>query len=188
MIRSLLISSAIILAGSITTATAAPCANATYTKVMPEHKGIEFGMSSREALSAAKKLYQGKARVNKDSEGNVTVHFHGAHQAVFDQVMFISTNNVITAMAWSYSNGFQRRLGGPSDAFMAVLKKIKDTVGGADDNDKLEKGFSFTWNTKEGLKLTVIGVDPFTVISRFECKTLEDAEKAKVRNNTNMGF
>ena len=55
-------------------------------------------------------------------------------------------------------------------------------------NRDIEKGFSFTWNEKGGLKLTAIGVDPFTIITRFECTSLEEAEREKVRKSTNMGF
>jgi len=185
MIRNLLVSSAILFA--VSGATAAPCSNAPYTKVMPDHKGIEYGMNINQALQAVKSLYRGKARFKKE-DGTISVKFLPAHQEVFDEVLFLSTNGVITSMVWSYSNGFQRRLGGPSDAFLAVLKKIKEKIDGADDNNKLDKGYSFSWNAKEGLALTAIGVDPFTILTRFDCKTLEDTEKAKVRQNTNMGF
>lgn len=186
MIRNLIISAAILLVASVSSA--APCSSSDYVKVMPDHKGIEFGMTSSQALAAAKKLYQGKARVTKKTDGDIDVDFLRSHQNIFDQVLFITTNGVVTGMAWSYSNQFQKRLGGPSDAFIAVLKKLKETVGKADSNRDIEKGFSFTWNEKGGLKLTAIGVDPFTIITRFECTSLEEAEREKVRKSTNMGF
>ena len=188
MIRTLLMSAALLFAAPATLALAAPCSDSPYAKVMPPHDGLTYGMSATSAISAAKRAYGKKARIYKNDSGTIKVEFHAAHQAVFDMIEIGTVNDVVTSMSWSYSNGFQRKMGGSSDAFLAILKRIKDTVGLADNNKQLEKGFLLSWNAKGGVALKAVGVDPMMVFTVFTCEPLEEAEKEKQRKSVNMGF
>lgn len=187
MVRPILLS-ALLFAVSIPSALAEnTCGSSAYTQVMPEHTGISFGMSKTTALAAAKKLYRGKARVSLEDQ-NISITMNSKSRQVFDQILIQTLDGRVTAMTWSYSNEFQKKLGGPSDAFIAVLKKVKEKVGGADDNSKLDNGFKFVWNRKDGMSLGITGKDPLTIFMRFECNDLIDEIQKKMRDNTNMGF
>jgi hypothetical protein len=154
---------------------------------MPNHKGMSFGMSASSAKKAAKALYRGKGSV-KSNDSGITIDIRSAHQKVFDQVYIGLTNGVVTRFAWSYSNGFQRKMGSPRDALLAILTKLKDKVGTAQNTGEVEKGVKILWSVKQGLSLTVIGKDPFSLFMNFECESLAESEKSKIRNSTNMGF
>ena len=187
MIRTLLISAMLIAISSTQVFAENTCTKGHYTQVMPDHKGVTFGMPIAKAKDALQKSYGAKARVSL-SDGKISVKLKDAHQEVFDQLLFLSADGRVTVMIWSYSNTFQSKLGGIGPAFMGVLKKVKDKVGGADESDKVEGGMKFIWSTRDGMSLGITGKDPNMVVMRFECNVLIDEIESRLRDTTNMGF
>ena len=189
MIRSLLISAAACLALVPSAHAKHSCDSAPYTAVMPAHKGLTYGMSFAKAKRTLRKMYKstGKGTL-KSNDHSITVNIRRGHQKIFDQVYFRFTNGVLTRMAWSYSDLFQQRMGGAGDAFIAILTRIKDKVGGADRNTKEDGTIKFIWNARQGLSIVGAGKDPNMLFLTFNCDSLEEEEKAKVRSSTNMGF
>ena len=187
MTRIFFISFALVVAFTSNSFAKHECDSSSYASVMPDHKGISFGLSVSAAKTAVNALYKGTGSIKSDDAG-ITISLRSAHQKVFDQIYVGLTNGVVTRLAWSYSNGFQRKMGGPSDALMAILTKLKDKIGPARDTDKVDKGIKVMWEAKQGLSLTVIGKDPFSLFMNFECESLAESEKSKIRDATNMGF
>jgi len=163
------------------------CNTAPYTKVMPAHTGLTFGMSINDAYKAAERTYGRKAIVRRD-KGNVIVNIRGSQQDIFDQIAFIQLNGRVVTMAWSYANSFQDKLGGPAEALTTLVKKVKSVIGLADDASKIDKGFKFMWNEKGGLSATITGEDPYKIFFKFTCESLESSERTKMRQSVNLGF
>jgi hypothetical protein len=187
MIRNSILLAAFLLACTPKAEAKNTCNTAPYTKVMPAHVGLTFGMSIDDAYKAAERIYGRKGIVRRD-KGNVIVNIRGSQQDLFDQIAFIQLNGRVVTMAWSYANSFQDKLGGPAEALTTLVKKVKAEIGLADDARKIDSGFKFVWNEKGGLSTTITGEDPYKIFFRFTCETLEEAERAKVRQNVNLGF
>ena len=165
------------------------CDSAPYTSVMPPHKGLTYGMTLAKAKRVLRKAYKSTGKGTLSSaEQSITVNLRSAHQKIFDQVYFRFTNGVLTRIAWSYSNKFQRNLGGIGDAFIALLTKIKDKVGGASSNTKEDGVIKFIWSAKQGLSIVGAAKDPNLIFIAFNCDTLEEEEQEKMRSSVNMGF
>lgn len=163
------------------------CDSAFYTKVMPKHQGLYFGMKSKDAVEALKKQFKNRAVIDLSSDG-VMAKLHSAHRDLFDFVYLATTNGVVTSFAWSYSDAFQTKLGGPSNAVVSITSKLKERVGTASSYGKHEGGFKIDWPDRDGLSLRLFAKDPSTIVLRFSCSTLIDSENEKLRNSVNMGF
>ncbi len=167
-------------------ALAETCSKTKYSLLTQD---VKFGDTKDVALQALKKAYQGKALVKYEQEkSQITVTFNAKNRDMFDLVFFNVVGGVVTRISWSYSNAFQDKLGGPSDALVSLVKKARDKYGMNDTSNKVDNGFELTWGVDEGASLEIVGRDPYFVSVRIECETLDTEMKEKEAKSTNFGF
>jgi len=181
--------SALIACSSVNEASAKPCEDSKWKLPVAVLGDITYGMSLADAKASLNKRY-GAAGEIVENEDSIAIVFRKDTNENFDFVALGIQEGVVTKVSLSYSNAFQMKLGGPSKALIAVIKKMIDVVGQkADSVDKDSPSqVSAKWVTNNGASLEVVGKDPATVFVRYICRDLETELSEKRASTTNFGF
>jgi hypothetical protein len=149
---------------------------------------IAWGTSYDSAYGQLKRQYGSKARILKKSDEEIEVNFHSRHRQIFDFMTYKFVTGKLTFVGISYSNGFQRKVGGILDAWKLLAKKLIDRYGEkADDVSMKDDTAIATWSAQP-IYTELFGKDPNVLFLKTSCKPLQDQLEAKARESVNVGF
>jgi hypothetical protein len=154
------------------------CMDTRYHAVMPALKKLKFGIDRRAARSALQKAYPDKGRIIETPQ-SVRINFHRHEQDIFDQVAIGFIGDVAVYFAFSYSDGFQAKMGGGGPAVETILAKVMEKVGRFTDHSSYGDSVKLIWPESKGLAFKLVGRDPNVLVFRFECApAVKQAQKA----------
>ena len=152
---------------------------------------IKYGMPAKEAKKLLAKKYAGKAKIVL-TEDLLLVKFNAKHQTTFDMILLNIVSNQVVSLKFSYSETFQKALGGFESARSAVTKKIGDLVGSsANDFENSPDYMQYTakWNPNGGSTLQVISIESqSTLFVKYTCEELEETLTRQKAESVNFGF
>lgn len=161
--------------------------NASKHKPISEIK-VAWGTSYNSAYRQLKKQYGSKARILKKSDAEIEVNFHYNKRSLFDFMTYKFTASKLTFVGISYSNDFQRKMGGILDAWKLLAKKLIDRYGEKADSVDHEGGkVTASWGSQP-VRTELFGKDPNVIFLKTECTPLKDQLEAKLRESVNVGF
>lgn len=161
--------------------------NASKHKPISEIK-VAWGTSYASAYNQLKRQYGSKARVVKKSDEEIEISFRSSQRQIFDLMSYKFTLGKLTFVGISYSDSFQRKMGGILDAWKLLAKKLIDRYSEKADDVTHEGGQVVASWTSQPVVTELFGKDPNVIFLKTACKPLKDDLEAKVRNSVNVGF
>lgn len=161
--------------------------NASKHKPVSEIK-VAWGTSYDAAYSQLTRQYGSKARIVKKSEQEIEVNFHSRHRQIFDFFSYKFTLGKLTFVGLSYSNRFQRNVGGILDAWKLLAKKLIDRYGEKADDVKMKGDTAIAQWDGQPVVTELFGKDPNLLFLKTECGPLKEQLEAKARESVNVGF
>lgn len=161
------------------------CSNTAYPLV---DSSVKFGMTTAQLKKAIRPL---KKKANVVNQDNITVLVFKKPYKNLDKIIYLAMDGKVTRVAFSYSNEFQRKLGGRLNALQTMLEKLVEKHGKADDVDfNKEKGrVEALWGNNKGATLRVIADDSDgSMLMRIDCDELEGTIMKAQKKSANFGF
>ena len=150
---------------------------------------IKFGSTTKKARSAVRTFR--KRGGKKLEHKNLTVYEFKKPYKNLSRIVYFTLNDRVTRVMYYYHEDFMLKLGGRVSALTAMLEKLVEKHGKADDVDvdKKKGRIEAVWNSRKGAGLRVIADDADGSLSmRIDCNELEDQINAKTKKTVNFGF
>lgn len=185
--KRLLIATACLMALTTTNAFADNTCKSTKYKLIDNT--VSFGMSQSSALSALRKKFSSKARIDQKMNF-VFVNFRKPYNNL-KMIVVLSREDKVTRLMFVYADEFAYSFGGSTELFKIMLKKMQDSYGDFSDSgyDQEDKKATIIWPKHNGASLTFMGSDKDGELSyRVDCDALEQEIKEKQKKSANFGF
>ena len=174
---------------TITCANADPIAQCKASKHQPISEiKVSWGTSYDSAFRQLQRQYGTKARIIKKSDEEIEVNFRSRHRRIFDFMTYKFVMGKLTFVGISYSNGFQRRVGGILEAWKLLAKKLIDRYGEKADDVSMKGDTAVAVWSAQPIYTELFGKDPNVLFLKTSCKPLQDKLEAEARASVNVGF
>lgn len=150
---------------------------------------VTFGMSQSRAFDELKKKFSSVGSVRKKMNF-IFVNFNNSYNNL-KTIVVLSLENKVTRVMFVYSQEFTYKLGGVTELFKIMLKKMQDSYSSYEDMgyDEENKKATIEWAEHKGASLTLMASDENGEISyRVDCDVLEREIKDKQSKSINFGF
>lgn len=150
---------------------------------------VPWGTPYEQAYTMLSSQYRAKARVTKESETEIKVNFNRSNRNLFDFMAYKFTAGRLTFVGISYSDNFQRRMGGIADAWKLLGKKLIERYSEkADSVDTPSRDTLIAkWNSQP-VHTELYGKDPNLLYLKTQCTPLREKLETKVRATVDVGF
>jgi hypothetical protein len=174
---------------TITCVNADPVAQCKASKHQPISEiKVSWGTSYDSAFRQLQRQYGTKARIIKKSDEEIEVNFRSRHRRTFDFMSYKFVMGKLTFVGISYSNGFQRRVGGILEAWKLLAKKLIDRYGEKADDVNMKGDTAVAVWSAQPIYTELFGKDPNVLFLKTSCKPLQDKLEAETRASVNVGF
>lgn len=180
----------VVMALNLVSAVASPLSECASSKHQPIAEiQVPWGTEYSKAYSLLKKQYLGRAVVSKQSAQEIKVNFRPSKSDLFDFMSFKFTEGQLTFVGISYSDKFQRRMGGIMDAWKLLAKKLIERYSEKADSVDSPRNDTLvaTWKSQP-VRTELYGKDPNSLFLKTQCSPLREQLEAKVRSRVDVGF
>jgi len=152
---------------------------------------LKYGMPIKDAARIVSKKQGAKVYV-KSSKDSELIMFKPQYQSTFNYIVLGAVSGRLTKVVVSYSEEFQKKVGGFDNALTAVTKRLSDTTGNNpldSENSSDYTTFTTFWRVHGGVRLEVVGEEAKSrVFIRYTCVDMEaDLVKAAAKK-IDFGF